>query len=341
MIWRAERHGQQFSPIPPILGQDRKDTPRRCMATCIPVIDLSDSDRQGNGRKLAKAMETIGFVYLDNIPGYDEDTERGLLKAAEWFFSLPLEDKIRVSPKNWNKDALGVYRGYVPIDTEKGHLREQYETGETLPEDDPDVVSGNPLYEPTPWPNEEGASLPFRRTMATHHEAMLKAGMDFLRLLAIGWGLHENIFDDRFLPKSISSLRIMHYPTYGDTDTPTFTCEEHIDTVFVTLLATFSYDGLEIQREDGTWMSVAPRPGSMIVNIGDLLSRVSGGKFKATCHRVRDIKRDRFSVPFFFEPRFDAVFEFPLERASITYGPWSIKRLRRHKYQFAHLPDYP
>lgn len=58
----------------------------------------------------------------------------------------------------------------------------------------------------------------------------------------MGLGLHENTFDDRFLPKSVSSLRIMHYPTYEGSESksePTFTCEEHIDTVFVTLLVTF------------------------------------------------------------------------------------------------------
>ena len=310
------------------------------MATSIPVIDLSDPDRQSIAKKLARIFETVGFVYLDNVPGYGKEKEEKLLKVTKWFFSLPLEEKIRCSPRKWNEKATGVYRGYVPIDTKKGHLREQYETGEMLPKDDPDVLSGNPLYEPTYRPEEEG-NVSFYATIEAHHKAMLDAGMEFLRLLSIGCSLPENTFDSRFLPKSASSLRIMHYPTYGETESPTFTCEEHIDTPFVTLLATFSYEGLEIQKEDNTWVSVAPRAGSLIVNIGDLLQRVSSGRFKATRHRVRDIKRDRFSVPFFFEPRFDAEFEFPLEGTSITYGPWYIKRLRRHAYQFAHLPDFP
>ena len=167
---------------------------------------------------------------------------------------------------------------------------------------------------------------------------MINAGLEFLKLTAIGLGLDEHIFEERFWPKSLSSLRIMHYPTYQPTCESTFTCEEHIDTVFVTLLVTFNYPGLEILRDDGTWMSVAPRPGSLIVNIGDLLSQVTKGKFKATYHRVRDIGKERYSIPFFLEPRSDAKFEFP-DSGIITYGPWMVERLRRHKYQFAHIPD--
>ena len=311
------------------------------MATSIPVIDLSDPDRQSNAKKLARIFETIGFVYLDNVPGYGKVEEEKLLQVTKQFFALPLEEKLRCSPKRWNKDAAGVYRGYIPIDTKAGFLREQYGTGPTLPKEDPDVLSGNPLYEPTPWPREDVCSASFYETMQAHREAMLNAGMEFLRLLSIGCGLPENTFDSRFHPKSISSLRIMHYPTYGETETPTFTCEEHIDAVFVTLLVTFSYEGLEIQKEDNTWVSVAPRAGSLIVNIGELLSRLTSGRYKATRHRVRDIKRDRYSSPFFFEARFDAEFELPLEGTSITYGPWAIQRMKRHKGQYDHMPDFP
>ena len=183
-----------------------------------------------------KAMETVGFVYLDNVPGFNKEVEENLHKAASWFFSLSLDEKLRVSPKKWNPDAKGVYRGYVPINEAEDHLREQYEMGEILPVDDPDRNSGSCLYEPTPLPRE--GSLPFRELMYTYYYAMINAGLEFLRLTALGLGLDEHIFEERFRPKSLSSLRIMHYPTYQPTRESTFTCEEHIDTVFVTLLVT-------------------------------------------------------------------------------------------------------
>ena len=312
------------------------------------MIDFSHPDRQANARELTKIMESVGFVYLDNVPGYSREVETKLHEAAAWFFSKPLEDKIAVSPKNWNKDSSGVYRGYVPINLDKGHLREQYEMGEVLPEDDPDRNSGNPLYEPTPWLKEDRPDIPFRELMMSHYYAMLNAGMEFLHLTALGLGMDEHMFDDRFAPKSVSTLRIMHYPTYKSATTEhssrqdlTFTCEEHTDSGFLTLLITFSYPGLEILREDGQWMGVAPRPGSLVVNIGNLLSRLTGGRFKSTYHRVRDTGIERYSVPFFFSPRFDGKFYFPNDSSTIYYGPWVIQRMRRHKYQYAHVPDFP
>ena len=307
----------------------------------LPIIDFSCTDRLANARKLTQAMETVGFVYLDNVPGFDSGVQGQLHDAAKWFFSLPLEDKIALSPKSFNESAAGIYRGYVPINVSRGHLREQYEMGEDLPVDDPCKMSGNPLYEQTPWPpagsRPEAAS--FRELMLKHHSAMSNTGMEFLRLTAIGLGLDEHTFDDRFLPKSISSQRVMHYPAY-ENDKRVFTCEEHTDSVFVTLLVAFAYPGLEIQREDGTWTGVPPRSGSLIVNIGELLSRMTNRRFKATRHRVRDIGRDRFSVPFFFEPRSDAKFEFPDDNSKITYGPWVVHRVKtcyKYQYQFGNV----
>ena len=77
-------------------------------------------------------------------------------------------------------------------------------------------------------------------------------------------------------------------------------------TGFVTLLATFNYGGLEILKDDGKWMAVPCRPNSLVMNIGDMLSNMSGGKFKSTMHRVVETGVQRFSVPFFFEPRYTA-----------------------------------
>ena len=300
------------------------------MATeSVPVIDFSNTDRDAIAKQLVRAMETVGFVYLDNVPGFDLDMEAKLLEASKWFFAQSLEDKIKVSNRNWNKDAKGVFRGYVPINLKEGHLREQYEMGEELPEDDPDKNSANYLYEATPFPPSDGDS--FRKLMMSYYVTMTNTGMEFLRLLAKGLGEDESVFAKKFLPKTLSSLRIMHYPTYGDTPQPTFVCEEHIDSTFVTLLDTCGYSGLEIQNERNEWVKVAPRPGSLVVNIGDLLSRMTKRRFKATRHRVRDTGGDRYSVPFFFEPRADAQFEFSSEDdlGLITYGPWIVKYVER------------
>lgn len=303
----------------------------------LPIIDFSNPDRLSNARDLTEAMETIGFVYLDNVPGFNQAAEERLLECVRWFFSLPLEDKLRLSPKNWNKDSENVYRGYVPVNVAEGHLREQYETGEDLPVDDADVLAGIPFYEPTPWPQCD--SVGFRETMAVHYRAMIDAGVEFMRLTSVGLGLAEHTFDSRFQPRSVSSLRVMHYPTYGRSE-PTYTCEEHIDGAFVTFLVTFSYPGLEVKAGDGSWIAVVPCPGSLVVNIGDLLSRLTNRRFKATRHRVRDLGINRYSVPFFFEPQCDARFEFQDDSSVITYGLWMLEKMRKFTYQYGHVPDF-
>lgn len=309
----------------------------------IPVIDFSCEDRNANARNLVCAMETVGFVYLDNVPGFDKEREQRLHEETKWFFSLPLEDKLAVSPKVWNKQSTSVYRGYVPINVNQGHLREQYEMGGYLSVDDEDRCSGNPLYEPTAWPSGQRGDS-FRRLIMEHYAAMLDAGIKFLELMEIGLELDKDQLVRKFTPKmrSVSSVRIMHYPTYrSEVGEQRLTCEEHFDSTFVTFLATFSYSGLEVLTENGAWIPVTPRAGSLVVNIGDLLSRLTSRRLKATQHRVQDIGKDRFSVPFFLEPLFDSEFEFPLESRTIKYGPWVIAHLRRHKYQFGHLEDFP
>ena len=309
----------------------------------IPIIDFSNPDRIDTAKNLTKAMEEIGFVYLDNVPGFNKQLEGKLLQAAKWFFGLPLEEKLKCSSKNWNSAAKGVYRGYVPINVDEGHLREQYETGEILPPDDFDKMSGNPFYEDTPWPfPDEEAGVKFRELISSTRDIFVNAGMEFLRLTAIGLGEPEDVFDDRFLPKSVSSFRIMHYPTYksvqGNLDT--LTCEEHCDGNFVTLLVTFGSPGLEIENSDGNWIKATPRPGSLIVNIGSLLSKITK-RLKATKHRVRDIGVERYSLPFFFEPRYDAKFFFPDDSKTIVYGQWLTTCMKaKYGYQYGYLPDF-
>ena len=131
--------------------------------------------------------------------------------------------------------------------------------GEVLPEDNPDRISGNPLYEPTPWPNEDCPDLPYRQLMISHYYAMINAGIEFLQLTALGLRLDEHVFVNHFVPKSQICVDSANYSTYkakgvapeqGSGQDFTFTCEEHTDTGFLTLLITFTYPELEILRED-------------------------------------------------------------------------------------------
>ena len=88
-------------------------------------------------------------------------------------------------------------------------------------------------------------------------------------------------------------------------DGKVLTTPEHTDSDVMTLLTPFHFGGLEIKQADGKWVEVRARPGSLVMNIGDAFSRMIGGRFKATCHRVFDIGLDIYSVPFFLSPSFD------------------------------------
>lgn len=211
--------------------------------------------------------------------------------------------------------------------------------GETLPYDDPEKLSGNPLYESTPMPLHDAA---FCKTVNSHLSCMIDAGMEFMRLAAIGLGMDEHVFDDKFLPKSLSSLRYLHYPISEEGQKREVLLKAHEDSSFVTLLINFNNPGLEYLREDGSWVDVQPRPGSLVVNIGNLLSELTGGRLKATRHRVRNyvMERDRYSLPFFFEARSDAKFDNVTDSSGeqITYGTWLVRGLKKYLV-YSHLPD--
>jgi isopenicillin N synthase-like dioxygenase len=313
------------------------------MSGSIPVIDLSNPDREKNARELAKAMETIGFVYFDNIPGYDDKAEEALLGAIKWFFALPLEKKMQCAPdKKWKEcpsPDKSVFKGYYPCPPASNHIYEKYTFGD-IAKDDPRVSSGIPFYELTPIPKEEEGAELFYSTLASHQKLMEKAGMEAARLLAIQMGFEENFLANKFLPKSCTHLRALHYPLPGE-NSPSILLRDHTDTGFITLLTSLGYNGLQIRLDDGTWVDVISRPGTIVVNIGDALESMSKGRFKATRHRVQNRGEERYSVPVFFLPSFDSKFELYKDGQviSITYGPWAIQRLKRFS-DFQHLPDF-
>ena len=113
---------------------------------------------------------------------------------------------------------------------------------------------------------------------------------------------------------------------------PSFRTNDHTDASFFTLLVTFEYEGLEYFGSEGTWLKVKPRPGSVIMNIGQLLSGLSNGRI----HTGHSEKTEYLSL-FFLEAHFDAKFEIP-GSGSLTYGPWMTKLLSQG-YPFQQLAD--
>lgn len=299
------------------------------MDVSLPVVDLSSPDRLGNARAIVHAMETIGFLVLDNIPGYDEQK---LLEATRWFFDLPLERRMRVSRKKWNEHAKNLYRGYFPVDHEAISFKEGLEMGPEIPENDPELITGFPFVEHNSWPQaEEGEDeepfMVFRETMTAHYKSFFAASIEFMRLLAIGLHLEENFFDYIFIPNTLSTLRLLSYPPRTKPPPPcavmddgtVLYCDSHADVGIVTMLTSFGQPGLQVFLSDGSWLDVKSAPGTMMVNLGEMLSEMSGNQIKATQHRVVDTGGRRLSCPFFLEPGYHA--KLPLSLPTRSNGP--------------------
>lgn len=296
--------------------------------TSIPAIDLSCPDRQVTIAALTEAFETLGFAHLINIPGYGKAEEDAILKATKWFFGLPLEEKLRYAPQRWNKDSKSKYRGYYPVQVGPG--REQYFIGKTCPQG-VETEDGSYLQEDTPLPDDKF----FKDTVLPLYDVMMSLAFDVMQMLCAGLGLDEHTFDDRFQPMSLSTYKLQRYQSFEESKlVRDFSQDSHADVGFLTFLTAFSYPGLEVQKRDGTWVRVSSRPGSLVLNCGDLFARLSNGRFLATQHRVRDLGIKRYSAPFFVEPRSDAKFELPDTKEVVSYGQWFLEAINRYSNDY-------
>ncbi|XP_052784863.1 uncharacterized protein LOC128220486 [Mya arenaria] len=326
------------------------------MSTTLPIIDMKKAytERQKLANQVVQGLENEGFLFIDNVDKLDYD---GLFKACKWFFDKPIDFKRTVMRNFWNPANKNVYRGYFPVQEGEPSRKEGFEFARDVREDDSTIAKNNWFYEKSPWPEEDG-SFPFKAFMQEHYEILHNTAIEILRLAAIGLGIDENSFDSIFADRPCTTFRIMHYPPWeGEPpsnavieDGKVLITPEHTDTNFLTLLTRFNYGGLEIKNMNGEWVGVDPRPGSLVMNIGDTFSRMMGGRFKATKHRVIDIKQDRYAVPFFFTPSYDgdiginfmskATGQGP-DHKSERYGPWVLNVIKYQKKYFEYrvLPD--
>lgn len=320
----------------------------------LATIDVIEARKNPDAAaaKLGVAMAEVGFIYLVNIPGFKPDE---LYEASAWFFALPLETKMKLAKKVFQKENKNSYRGYFPLVPGGHSYKEVFEIGQFFSSDplvSPAVKADGSrplmrhlLNEGNVWPqtNEQSRDQKFE-TCLNYHYHLYKEQADFIMsLIARSLGFPDDHFESMFEPDALSTFRIIHYPSRinftnvpeeakdGDT---LITTGEHADTSMLTVLATFRNPGLQIDvNHDGNWIDVPAVNDAMVVNLGALLSRMTSNRYKATYHRVIDVGVDRFSAPFFFEPRFDADVSKTINGKPITgvgeykkYGPWMTNR---------------
>ena len=296
-------------------------------AAGLPVIDLSLADGSAADRarlhdELRAAATEVGFFQLTGH-GVTAGETTALTAAMRAFFALPEADRLSVS--NLNSPH---FRGY----TRTGHeltggsqdWRDQLDIGAELPPHVP--APGEPPYWWLEGPNQWPAALPELRTAALHWIDRLStvAGRLLHELLA-SIGARPDFYDDAFAGHPHLRLKLVRYPGTAP-DGAGQGVGAHKDYGFITLLLQDSVGGLQVEREwgsprpeggGGSFLEVPPLEGAFVVNLGELLEVATDGYLKATNHRVVSPAgaRERYSVPFFYNPRLDAHIEpldFPL-----------------------------
>lgn len=272
----------------------------------IPVVNLADflsgdpQLKQQFVEQLGKAYEETGFVAVKNH-GIPDDLITDMYRQVQQFFSLPTEKK-----KQYEIPELAGQRGYTSFGREhaKGSeapdLKEFYQHGQT-------VEDGNASKDEYP-DNVQIDEVPgFTDTFNMAYRAFEKSGKSLLRALALYLGLDEHYFDEQ-IHNGNSILRAIHYPPITQEPKSAIRAEQHEDINLITLLVGASADGLQILTKQGEWVGVTSLPEQIVVNVGDMLQRLTNNRLRSTTHRVVNPPREfwhtsRFSIPFFLHPK--------------------------------------
>lgn len=268
-------------------------------------LAASLDDPEAFARELGGSFERYGFAILADH-GIPSDLIGRAEEKARAFFALPEEVK-----RGYQIAGGGGARGYTPfgIETAKGatqhDLKEFWHVGRELP-------AGhrfNDVMAPNVWPNEVPG---FRETFLELFAAFDTAGLRILEAIARHLGLAPDYFEDT-VEDGNSVLRLLHYPPVH-ADAPGVRAGAHEDINTITLLLGAQEAGLELLDRDGQWLPVSPREGELVVNIGDMLQRLTNNFLKSTSHRVVNPPperraRSRYSMPFFLHFRPDFLIE--------------------------------
>jgi isopenicillin N synthase-like dioxygenase len=288
----------------------------------ISALFSDAADRAATDSAILAAAGDSGFMTVCGLPRdvpVDAASRRALLRL----FTLPASETRKLWRQKFEPTHRNVYRGWFPL--QNGH--ETYKEGIDL---GPDLAFGSkvvderdPLREATPLPAE--TTLPgWRAATATYFKSMERVAQTLMHALARGLGLPERHFDATFAG-GISTLRLIHYPVRPP-ESMTGVPEDklwvthrgercyllgraHVDSGLMTLLAQDGVSGLQARAAGGNWVDVPPEEGTLAINFGKLLETWTGGRIRATEHRVIGRGEERYSIPFFYDARADALIE--------------------------------
>ncbi|MER8818130.1 2-oxoglutarate and iron-dependent oxygenase domain-containing protein [Mesorhizobium sp. M0965] len=306
----------------------------------IPVVDiaplLDGTNKQWVAKEIYWALSNTGFMYVKNH-GIPQGFVDSMFDAGRRFFDLPLSQKMSL---HISKSDVAL-RGYIePFgeNTDPGKTKDLKECFDIGPERS--TLEG-PFFGPNQWPS----SLPeFRALTYSYHQKMVGLATKLLKGIALSLDLSENYFEN-LMRDPISIQRLIHYPPQsGYVTEDIIGIGAHTDYGHLTILAQDDVGGLQVRNRDGDWVEGTPIHGTFIINIGDLIQRLTNDVYLANLHRVVNTSgRERYSIPFFIDADFNAIIE-PLASCVTDSNPRRYKPVTcgEHKFDrfaasYAHL----
>ena len=298
-----------------------------------PFLSGEPNGKDRVARDIGAACEGIGFFYLTGH-GIPVEMTDGIFSAARQFFTLPVERKTDPDLLISREHS----RGYQPLGTryyEKTSapdLMEAFKYQRELPADDPDILAGDRIQQANKWP----ANLPgWRERLLAYFDAIDGVSANLLRAFALALDLEEDYFLGFYL-KPMTQVSLLHYPPQPPAP-DAFGNRPHLDETAFTIVLQEDVAGLEVKTASGNWVGVPPIQGSFVVNVGDYMARWTNDRFRSTMHRVVNrTGAERYSIPYFAIPDFDAVIEcLPTcvgPESPVKYEPLHVGRSIQRKF---------
>lgn len=277
--------------------------------THLPLIDIAPlisgdrPERHDVAEAIDRACRSLGFFRITGH-GLDPTLLTRLDQHSRVFFEQSNEIKADVAMPN----AGSAWRGWFPVGGEVTSgvpdRKEGLYVGLDHAFDHPLVVTGTPLHGTNLFPPG-----PLGPTVMEWIAALIPIANAVMSGIALGLGLPEDWFETHITTDPTVLFRVFHYPALPDNDrSQEFGVGEHSDYGLLTLLAQDHHGGLQVRTPSDEWIDVPPEPDVLVCNLGDMLDKLTEGRYRSTPHRVRNLSgHSRLSFPFFFDPSWDAM----------------------------------
>tara|TARA_Y100001934_G_scaffold24569_1_gene27224 strand:- start:443 stop:1399 length:957 start_codon:yes stop_codon:yes gene_type:complete len=310
------------------------------MTITIPCVDLQSATSSVSDSRIAKqldeALSSHGFCYIQGH-GISVTQISQIFEANRAFHQLPQKDKEAIAVNAFHRGYIGKGASQTVTSSVATATRpNRSESFMMMQSVSPDHTRwGSAVFGPNQWPESMGTH--FRTQCCNYFKAMQNLADDLTQRLAVALGLRPDAFSHWFTEPTVF-LRLLKYPAATATDPQgEFGSAPHTDHGFLTLVAQDSTSGLQVQGTDGIWIPLPPVRDALVLNVADMLSVISAGRWPSSPHRVVLNRNERYSTAFFYDPNFSAMIEPQVSSATSTenevrihYGEYLMARFAKN-----------